>query len=237
MWQSTYDLLEKASKGDLYAKEKIVQDNIGLVHSVAKKFINRGVEYDDLVQLGSIGLINAIDKFDSSYDVKLSTYAVPLIIGEIKRFLRDDGIIKVSRKYKIIASKASMIREKLILYLGKEPSLNEIAKELNIECEELILAFEATTAPKSVYETINENDETLLIDKISGGINEESSLIEKIALSDLLNDLSERERKIIILRYFKEKKQTEIAKHLGISQVQVSRIEKQILNKMREKMM
>lgn len=235
MQQNTYDLLNKASEGDIYAKEKIVQDNMGLVYNVAKKFINRGVDLDDLVQIGAIGLVNAIDKFDTSYDVMFSTYAVPLIIGEIKRFLRDDGPIKVSRKYRIISAKAAAVRERLMIQNNKEPTVNEIAKELNIECEELIVSYEATLSPKSVYETVGDNEDVLLIDKISGGIQEENKIIDRITLFELINKLSERERKIIILRYFKDKKQSEIAKHLGISQVQVSRLEKQILIKMKEK--
>lgn len=233
--QDTYILLKQASQGDLSAKEKIIKDNMGLVYSIAKKFMNRGTDFDDLVQIGSIGLIHAVEKFDATYNVMFSTYAVPLIIGEIKRFLRDDGIIKVSRTYRVLSSKASVFREKFLSEKGREPTINEIAEGLNVEREEITAAMEATQIPESIYKTIDDSEKTHLIDLMSGGVEHEENLINKIALSELLKSLEPRERKIIILRYFKDKKQAEIAKMLGISQVQVSRLEKQILNKIKEK--
>ncbi|MBE7039175.1 MAG: SigB/SigF/SigG family RNA polymerase sigma factor [Ruminococcaceae bacterium] len=233
--QDTYILLKKASEGDLQAKEKLIEDNMGLVYTVAKKFISRGVDFEDLVQLGCIGLINAVDKFDVSFNVMFSTYAVPLIMGEIKRFLRDDGPIKVSRSYRVISSRVYMFKEKFLLEEGREPTINEIAENLNIEREEIAAALEATQPPESIYKTVDDSEKTHLIDRICGGVDHEEMLIDKITISELFKTLLPRERKIIILRYFKDKKQTEVAKILGISQVQVSRLEKKILCKIKEK--
>jgi len=233
--QNTYRLIKKVSEGDMNAKEKLIEDNMGLVYSIAKKFLNRGIEFDDLVQIGSIGLLNAINKFDESYNVMFSTYAVPLIMGEIKRFLRDDGIIKASRSYRVLSLKAALMREKLMKVLGREPTINEISKEIGVASEEIATAFEATQVPESIYKTVDDSEKVLLIDKISGGVDNEDKIVNKIALTEMINKLLPRERKIIILRYFKDKKQTEIAELLGISQVQVSRLEKQILKKIRDK--
>lgn len=233
--ENTYELLKKAKSGNNEAKEILAAENMGLVYSIAKKFLNRGVEFEDLVQIGSIGLINAMEKFDESYHVMFSTYAVPLIVGEIKRFLRDNGPIKASRSYRILSIKAAAVREKILNDTGKEPTISDIASVLNVDCEELSAAFEATCPPESIYKTVDESGKVLLIDKICGGVDNEEKIINKIALKELILSLQPRERKIIILRYFKDKKQAEIAKMLGISQVQVSRLEKQILNKIREK--
>lgn len=231
---NTYELIEKAQNGDSEAMRILTDSNMGLVHSIAKKFTQRGVDYDDILQLGCIGLVNAIKKFDMNFEVKFSTYAVPLIIGEIKRFLRDDGQIKVSRVYRSISFKAGSIREKLLIKLKREPTIHEMAKEMNIDVGDLVTAFEATQPAESLYKSVDENEKVLLVDKMSGGVETENEIIDKLAISESINKLTERERKIITLRYFKEKKQREVATILGISQVQVSRLEKQILMKMRE---
>ncbi len=234
MEQNTYELINKAKNGDNLARDELFENNMGLVYSIAKRFLNRGVEFDDLVQIGSIGLFNAINKFDESYNVMFSTYAVPLILGEIKRFLRDNGPVKVSRNLRSIALKANVFRENYIKEHGKEPTISEIANELGIDCSELATALEATQVPESLYAKVDDSEKILLVDKISGGVNNENTIIDKTVVIDLIGKLTERERKIIIMRYFKDKKQTEIAKYLGISQVQVSRLEKQILNKLRQ---
>lgn len=233
----TLALIQSAKEGDKEAQEILVQNNIGLVWSVVKKFQNRGYESDDLFQIGCLGLMKAIQKFDSSFEVKFSTYAVPMIMGEIKRFLRDDGIIKVSRSLKETANKARGVKEMLQKSLGREPTINEIAEKLKIEVEELVMAMEAGAAPESLYATLNEGDSNpiLLIDRIEEGNNDENNIINKIALKQVLDTLKPREKQIIILRYFREKTQTQIANMLGISQVQVSRIEKKILNEMKKK--
>ena len=232
-------LIINAKAGDRQAQATLVEKNVGLVWSIVKRFQNRGYEVDDLYQIGSIGLIKAINKFDASYDVKFSTYAVPMIIGEIKRFIRDDGIIKVSRSLKEIASKARITKEIISKELGREPSVNEIAERMNVAPEELVLALEAGCTPESLYSTVGEGDNTpiLLIDRINADNNSsEVDLIDKIAIRQILDTLDARERQIIVLRYFKEKTQVQIAKLLGISQVQVSRIEKKILKDIKHKM-
>ncbi len=237
--EAVLTLIINAKAGDKQAQSILVEKNVGLVWSIVKRFQNRGYEIDDLYQIGSIGLIKAIKKFDASYDVKFSTYAVPMIIGEIKRFIRDDGIIKVSRSLKEIASKARITKEIISKELGREPSVNEVAERMNVPPEELVLALEAGCTPESLYSTVGEGDNTpiLLIDRINADNNSsEIDLIDKIAIRQILDSLDTRERQIIILRYFKEKTQVQIAKLLGISQVQVSRIEKKILKDIKLKM-
>ncbi len=235
--QDTLELIRKAKAGDKEAQDILVQNNIGLVWSVVKRFQNRGYELDDLFQIGCIGLIKAINKFDDTFQVKFSTYAVPMILGEIKRFIRDDGMIKVSRSLKETANKAKVVKEMLAKSLGREPTICEIADKMQIEAEELVMAMEAGSAPESLYATLHEGDSSpiLLIDRIDEGSDDESKVINKIAIRQILDSLKPREKQIIILRYFKEKTQTQIANILGISQVQVSRIEKKILNEMRKK--
>lgn len=231
-------LILKAKEGDKDAQSLLVERNVGLVWSIVRRFQNRGYENDDLFQIGSIGLIKAIHKFDTGFDVKFSTYAVPMIIGEIKRFIRDDGIIKVSRSLKEMSNKARVTKEIMTKELGREPTVSEIALRLETTPEELVMAMEAGYSPESLYNVVNEGDNSpiLLIDRInSSGDDNEIDLIDKIALRQVLDTLQPRERQIIILRYFKEKTQVQIAKMLGISQVQVSRIEKKILEDIRKK--
>ena len=236
--ENMLDLIAKAKSGDKEIQSVLVEKNVGLVWSIVKRFQNRGYETDDLFQIGCIGLIKAISKFDTAFDVRFSTYAVPMIIGEIKRFIRDDGIIKVSRSLKEISNKARVTKEIMSKELGREPSISEMAARLDISSEELVMAMEAGCSPESLYSTVNEGDNSpiLLIDRINGGGDSgEVDLIDKIALRQVLDTLQPREKQIIILRYFKEKTQVQIAKMLGISQVQVSRIEKKILEEIRKK--
>lgn len=236
--EETISLITNSQNGDREAKERLVEYNIGLVHSVLKGFMNRGYEIDDLFQIGSIGLLKAIDKFDSSFNVRFSTYAVPMIIGEIKRFLRDDGIIKVSRSLKQIAGQAKLAEEKLYKDLGREPTILEISEEIGIEREEVVMALESSYHPNYLHDVIHQNDGSplYLIDKISMDVEEDKDVVDNIILKDLLNELKQRDRQVIILRYFKDKTQTEVAKMLGISQVHVSRVEKRIIEEMRDKL-
>jgi len=232
------EMIEKAKAGDKQHQSILVEKNVGLVWSIVRRFQNRGYETDDLFQIGCIGLIKAIHKFDRSFDVKFSTYAVPMIIGEIKRFIRDDGIIKVSRSLKETSNKARITKEIMSKELGREPSISEISQRLEIPVEELVMAMEAGCSPESLYSTVMEGDNSsvLLIDRINNeGSENEIDLIDKIALRQVLETLPAREKQIIILRYFKEKTQVQIAKMLGISQVQVSRIEKRILEDIKKK--
>ncbi|WP_188453743.1 RNA polymerase sporulation sigma factor SigF [Virgibacillus oceani] len=229
------EFIYKSQQGDKEARDFLVEKNIRLVWSVVQRFINRGYDPDDLFQIGSIGLIKSIDKFDLSYDVRFSTYAVPMIIGEIQRFIRDDGSIKVSRSLKEIGNKIRKKKDELTKQLGRSPTINEIADGLEISPEEVVLAQEASKSPHSIHETVFENDgdPITLLDQIA---DQDTRWFDKITLQEAIRDLSERERLIVYLRYYKDKTQSEVAERLGISQVQVSRLEKKILHDMKEKM-
>lgn len=231
------ELIKMAKEGDKTAQNILVENNIGLVWSIVRRFQNRGHDMEDLFQIGSIGLIKAISKFDMSFNVKFSTYAVPMIIGEIKRFLRDDGIIKVSRSLKETSNKVRITKEVMSKELGREPTIGEMAGRLNIPVEELVMAIEAGHSPESLFNPVAESGSSqMLIDRLNDSLNEdETDIIEKIALRQVMETLKPREKQIIILRYFKEKTQVQIAKMLGISQVQVSRIEKKILEDIRNR--
>jgi RNA polymerase sporulation-specific sigma factor len=233
--EETMELIKRAQNGDEEAQKKLVENNIGLVRSVLKKFSNRGYETEDLFQLGCIGLLKAIQKFDTSYEVKFSTYAVPMIIGEIKRFLRDDGIIKVSRSLKQTANKAKSVKETLSKKLGREPTIEEIAEELHIDKEDIVMALDSNHQPEYLYDVIHQNDGSpiYLIDKV-GNEGEDLEVLDRITLKEVISRLKPRDRQIIIMRYFKDKTQTEVAEMLGISQVQVSRIEKRVLENMKK---
>ena len=212
--------------------------NLPLVSSISKKFLNRGYDYEDIYQIGSIGLVKAIKNFDNSFNVKFSTYAVPMIIGEIKRFLRDDGIIKVSRNVKTLAKKIHYCKEELTKKLNREPTIDELAEYSSIDKEEIIMAIEASSSMQYLYDTIHQDDgaPVLLIDKISQKGEDDTLMIDRIALKEAIGSLDTKSRQIIMLRYFKDKTQVQVAKMLGISQVQVSRIEKKVLKKMKEKL-
>lgn len=227
-------ILKKLHDGEIDAEEELIKNNMGLVIGIAKRFINRGYEIEDLTQVGSVGLIKAIRKFDKSFNVKFSTYAVPLIMGEIRRFIRDDGPIKVSRTHKTNAMKAWRANEILTQKLDRAPTISELSTECKIPEDELIEAMEATTPPESLYKTGASvaDDERELIDKI-GAVSEENSILDKVLISQSLNILTARERKVITLRYFSLKTQSSISDIIGVSQVQVSRIEKAALEKMK----
>ena len=211
----TIALIRKSHDGDKKAREELVEKNIGLIWCVVKRFYGRGAEQEDLFQIGSIGLIKAVDKFDTSFDVQFSTYAVPMISGEIKRFLRDDGMIKVSRSLRELSYKSLQVREKMTRILGREPTLKELSEELQIDCEEIVQAMESSVEVESIYKPIHQKEgrEILLMDKLEA-----------------------KERTIIYLRYFAGKTQAEIGKKMGMSQVQVSRTEKKVLERMRKEM-
>lgn len=234
----TIELIKLAKEGDRKAREQVATENLGLVWSVVRRFAGRGHELEDLYQIGCIGLMKCIDKFDPAYDVKFSTYAVPMIMGEIKRFLRDDGMVKVSRSLKETAYKVYSVREQMMNEHGIEPTIEELASSLEIEKEDIVLALEAGSEVESIYKTIYQNDgnSIYLIDKLVSSEDESRQAVDRLALEELLGQLEEKERSIIRMRYFEDKTQTEIAEFLGISQVQVSRIEKKVLTKMREQM-
>lgn len=231
-------LIEAAHNGDKDARERLVTENMGLIWSIVRRFSGRGYEMEDLFQIGSIGLMKAIDKFDTSFQVKFSTYAVPMISGEIKRFLRDDGMVKVSRTIKENGWKLRRAGEKLLYEIGREPTIEELSQETGILKEDIVMALEANTEIESIYKSVYQGDgnEIFLVDKLPEKCDENEKLINSLALKQIMEELTEQERIIIELRYFQEKTQTEVAKTLSVSQVQISRMEKRILLKMREKM-
>ncbi|QOY35953.1 RNA polymerase sporulation sigma factor SigF [Anaerobacillus isosaccharinicus] len=230
------ELIARSQEGDQDARDKIVNRNTRLVWSVVQRFLNRGYEPEDLFQIGCIGLIKSVDKFDLSYDVKFSTYAVPMIIGEIQRFLRDDGTVKVSRSLKETANKIRKMKDELSKTLGRIPTINEIAEKLEITPEEVVFAQEASRSLSSIHETVYENDgdPITLLDQIAD--QSEHKWFDKIALKEAIRHLNERERLIVYLRYYKDQTQSEVANRLGISQVQVSRLEKKILQQIKDQM-
>ena len=228
----TYNLIAAAAKGDASAKEQLLCENSGLIHMVVGKFLNRGLEKDDLYQLAACGFLKAIDQFRLELGLQFSTYAVPMMMGEIRRFLRDNGPIKVSRSYKTMAFKAAHIREQLIKQTGKEPSVSEIAQKLSVEPAELSAALSAVRPPESLEKPRGETELSLKDTVPSPGY--EDGLLTKISLTEQIGNLAPRERTVILLRYVKEETQSQIAKRLGISQVQVSRIEKKVLEKLRK---
>ncbi len=234
----TLELIKKARSGDHTARDLIVEENVGLVWSIVKRFVGRGYEMEDLFQIGSIGLIKAVDKFDFSFETKFSTYAIPMIIGEIKRFLRDDGMIKVSRTLKELSIKIHQTREVLESQLHRPPTLQELSDEMGVSPEEITLAMESGVPVESLYTTIHEGDGSpvYLIDKVHDGGGGEEDMIETISLRNYIRQLDPKEQQIITMRYYDDKTQAEVAKIIGISQVQVSRLEKKILGKMREKL-
>ncbi len=220
--------------------DRLIRENNGLIWSIVKRFMNRGYEVEDLYQIGCMGFIKSIKRFDINFEVKLSTYAVPYILGEIKRFIRDDGPIKVSRSIKELNIKINELRKHYLIKYGREISIEEICKELKVEKEDVIIAIESTNAIESIEESScseNKDGKKLTIfDKLSTGKNEEEIITNKMVVKQLINELEDRDKEIILLRFFKEKTQTEVAKILGISQVQVSRIERKILNNMKTKL-
>ncbi len=235
-FEETLRHIRLAKNGDNNSKSILITHNSLLIKSIVNRFKNKGVEYDDLYQLGSIGLLKAIANFDESYNVKFSTYAVPMIIGEIKRFLRDDGEIKVSRLIKMQAININKYIEKVLKDRGEEPTVDEIAKEFNVDREEVVVALDSTKLTVSIYDKFDDGEDKSqsLIDKIPSNYSVDEH-VDKLYLRSLLNTLNDRERKLIELRYFRDKTQGEVAKILGVSQVQVSRLENKILTRLKQK--
>lgn len=230
------ELLIKAQSGDLAARERFIKCNLRLVLSVIQRFNNRGENPDDLFQVGCIGLIKAIDNFDLSHNVRFSTYAVPMIIGEIRRYLRDNNSIRVSRSLRDIAYKALQVRDKLIAKNNKEPTVGQIAKELDIPREDVVFALDAIQDPLSLFEPIYQDggDSIYVMDQISDTKNLDDSWIENIAIKEAMRNLNKREKLILNLRFFDGRTQMEVADEIGISQAQVSRLEKTALKHMRK---
>jgi RNA polymerase sporulation-specific sigma factor len=236
--RETFNLLKKAHRGDDRARERLINCNYRLVFNIVKRFTGHGYDSDDLFQIGVIGLIKGIDNFDPAYGVKFSTYAVPMIIGEIRRFLRDDHPVKVTRALKERGILVKRQAEKLTTELGREPTVSEMAQALDMEKEDVVAAQEAAQPPLSLFETVSheDGDPLSLIDYLKGEDNQEHKWLDSIALRQGLECLPERERRIILLRFFQDKTQTEVGLILGLSQVQVSRLERQAVSRLREQM-
>lgn len=236
----TKELIELVLEGSREARDILVIENMGLVYSIARRFLGRGYDMEDIVQIGTIGLIKAIDKFNLEKDVMFSTYAVPMISGEIKRFIRDDGMIKISRSIKENSFKISRARESLLQKNGREATAGEISRETGLPIEDIVIADEASKEVESIYQTAYQRDgnEVYIIDRIAACTenNDHEKLINHMMLKETMNILDENEKTLIYMRYFQDKTQQEVARHMGISQVQVSRMEKKILLRMRKNM-
>ena len=238
--EETFALIERSHHGDKEAREQLVEENMGLVWSVVKRFTGRGTDMEDLFQIGAMGLLKAIDKFDTSFEVKFSTYAVPMIAGEIKRFLRDDGIVKVSRTLKENCCKIKRETELFRQKTGREPTLEELSAVTELPREEIAMALESSAEVESIYKTIPQKDgsEVCLLDRMENQNqgNGMQQLLNRVVLEQLLLELPDTDRRLIIMRYMQDKTQSEVARVLGVSQVQVSRLEKKILKQMRERL-
>ncbi|MCI8533497.1 MAG: RNA polymerase sporulation sigma factor, SigF/SigG family [Lachnospiraceae bacterium] len=238
--EETFALIERSHHGDKEAREQLVEENMGLVWSVVKRFTGRGTDMEDLFQIGAMGLLKAIDKFDTSFEVKFSTYAVPMIAGEIKRFLRDDGIVKVSRTLKENCWKIKRETELFRQKTGREPTLEELSAVTELPREEIAMALESSAEVESIYKTIPQKDgsEVCLLDRMENQNqgNGMQQLLNRVVLEQLLLELPDTDRRLIIMRYMQDKTQSEVARVLGVSQVQVSRLEKKILKQMRERL-
>lgn len=232
----TLTLINQAHNGDKASRDRIVMENTGLIWSIVKRFMNRGCESEDLFQIGCIGMLKAIDNFNTDFNVAFSTYAVPMITGEIRRFLRDDGIIKISRKIKENQAKIITETEKLRKEMGREPTIEELSEYCQLTIEEIVTAMEASREVESIDKEISVEDgkgQTLL-DKIEDVKNSENIILNRVMIKQILDTLEHDEQKIIILRYFQNKTQTEIAELMGMSQVQISRTEKKILSRLKK---
>lgn len=229
----TLKLIEAAKGGDESASETLVVENMPLIKSVVRRYSGKAVEYEDLIQMGSMGLIKAVLNFDTKFGVRFSTYAVPMIAGEIKRFLRDDGAIKVSRALKVLSYNIMKFTETFNQENNREPTIEEIAEYFKIEKEDVVFALDSTRYPLSLYDKNDDESNLSLIDKITVDYDDDEA-IDKIILSELLSELPSRDKKIIILRYFRDKTQSEVAEVMGVSQVQISRLENKIIEKLKE---
>lgn len=240
MYENDMKIIEKAQNGSKEDMTKLLEDNNGLIWSIVRRFSGRGYEIEDLYQIGSIGFIKAIQRFDTNFEVRLSTYAVPYILGEIKRFIRDDGPIKVSRSIKELNVKIVELQKEYFNKHGRDITLDEISRELKISKEEITMALDSTRPVDSIENakyTDSKTDKTVsILEQISTGKDEETEITNRLAIKNLINELDDKEKEIIMLRYYKQKTQMQVSKIMGITQVQVSRIERKILDNMRRKL-
>ena len=240
MYENDMKIIERAQNGSKEDMTKLIEDNNGLIWSIVRRFSGRGYDIEDLYQIGSIGFIKAIQRFDTSFEVRLSTYAVPYILGEIKRFIRDDGPIKVSRSIKELNVKILELQKEYFNKYGRDITLEEISKELKISKEEITMAMDSTRPVDSIESAKykdNKTDKTVsILEQISTGKDEQTEITNRITIKKLIGELDDKEKEIIMLRYYKQKTQMQVSKILGITQVQVSRIERKVLEKMKRKL-
>lgn len=240
MYENDMKIIERAQNGSKEDITKLIEDNSRLVWSIVRRFNGRGYDIEDLYQIGSIGLIKAIQRFDTSFEVRLSTYAVPYILGEIKRFIRDDGPIKISRSIKELNIKIIELQKEYLNKYGKEITLEQLAKELKTSKEDIAMALDSARPVNSIEDSQyrdNKTDKTIsLIDQLSSGKDEENEITNRITIKKLISELKDNEKEVILLRYYKGKTQMQVAKILGITQVQVSRIERKVLDNMKRKL-
>ncbi|CDE55284.1 MAG: SigB/SigF/SigG family RNA polymerase sigma factor [Clostridia bacterium] len=240
MYENDMKIIERAQNGSKEDMTKLIEDNSRLVWSIVRRFNGRGYDIEDLYQIGSIGLIKAIQRFDTSFEVRLSTYAVPYILGEIKRFIRDDGPIKISRSIKELNIKIIELQKEYLNKYGKEITLEQLAKELKTSKEDIAMALDSARPVNSIEDSQyrdNKTDKTIsLIDQLSSGKDEENEITNRITIKKLISELKDNEKEVILLRYYKGKTQMQVAKILGITQVQVSRIERKVLDNMKRKL-
>ena len=241
MYDNDLKIIEKAQNGSKEDMTKLIEDNNGLIWSIVRRFGGRGYDIEDLYQIGSIGFIKAIQRFDTNFEVRLSTYAVPYILGEIKRYIRDDGPIKVSRSIKELNIKILELQKEYFNKYGKEITLDEIAKEFRTTKEEITMALDSARPVDSIEEAQyrdNKTDKTIsILEQISTGKDEQTEITNKIAIKNMIEELNEKEKEIIVLRYYRQKTQMQVSKILGITQVQVSRIERKVLDNMKRKLL
>ena len=230
------NLVEKAQQGDQDAKEVLLKENAPLIRCVIKRFKDKGIEYDDLYQIGCLGFLKALNNFQVDYNVKFSTYVVPMVIGEIKRFMRDDGAIKVSRVLKSLNLQINKFVDKFFSDNQRSPTIEEIAKHFNVDEQEVVLAMDSARMPVSLYSPLEDGEDGLLVMDRVEGEGQAEDMFDHIALKELIRNLDKREQKIVMLRFYFDKTQSEIAKELKISQVQVSRLENKILENLRKKL-
>ena len=233
MYENKVEDILKAQSGNQEVMSKLVTENSNLIWSIVTRFKDRGYEIEDLYQIGCIGFIKSIKRFDTNFEVKLSTYAVPYILGEIKRFIRDDGPVKISRSIKDLSYKINLVQKEYISKKGRDVKIDELVKILKADKEDILLAIDSLNLVESIDKNINDSDDMTIKDKLKSNCDEEKDIINKITVERLMDDLDEKSKKIIILRYFRGRTQTQVANLLGVSQVQVSRLEKKILNNMK----
>lgn len=233
MYENKLEDILKAQSGNKEVMSKIIVDNSNLIWSIASRFKDRGYEMQDLYQIGCIGLIKSIKRFDTNFEVKLSTYAVPYILGEIKRFVRDDGPLKISRSIKELSYRIKIVQKEYLDKKGRELEVDELAKILKSSKEDILIAIDSSIRPESIDKTIGDSDDLTLMDRLKSNVDQEKEIINRITVEDLIEKLDEKSKKIIMLRYFRGKTQCQVASLMRISQVQVSRMEKKILNSMK----